>query len=143
MEPAVQDAIYLGPQITKLFVMSSLHRPRTSFLVVDDEPLIRMDLADLVREHGYDVWEAGNAAEALSILEKAGDGFAGIITDVEMPGTRNGMVLANHVRAMWPHIRIIVISGGRRPFSGELPDDTPFIAKPWRPEQVVSAIGQP
>lgn len=114
---------------------------RKSFLVVDDEPLIRLDMVELIREQGFEAWEAGNAAEALSILEKAGDAFVGLITDVNMPGTRNGMVLANHVRAVWPHIRIIVVSAGRRPFSGELPDDTPFIPKPWRPEQVMSAIG--
>ncbi len=117
-------------------------RPTRSFLIVDDDPLIRMELADLVREHGFDAWEAGTTSEALGILERAGDAFLGLITDVNMPGTRNGMVLANHVRVIWPHIRIIVVSGGRRPFSGELPDNTAFIAKPWRPEQIVLALGQ-
>jgi two-component system, response regulator PdtaR len=96
---------------------------------------------DLIREHGFDVWEAGNTSEALSILEQSNGAFIGLITDVNMPGTRNGMVLANHVRALWPHIRVIVVSAGRKPFSGELPDDTPFIPKPWRPEQVVTALG--
>jgi hypothetical protein len=42
---------------------------------------------------------------------------------------------------MWPHIRIIVVSAGRRPVAGELPLDTPFISKPWAPEQMVEAIG--
>ena len=113
-----------------------------SFLIVDDEPLIRMEMADLVRSCGFDAWEAGTTSEALGILDQAGDDFAGLITDVNMPGTRNGMVLANHVRAVWPHIRIIVVSGGRKPFSGELPDNTAFIAKPWRPEQIVMAMQQ-
>ncbi|NGP18300.1 response regulator [Devosia aurantiaca] len=112
-----------------------------SFLVVDDEPLVRMDMAELIRENGYEAWEAANASEALGILERAGDAFIGLITDVNMPGTRNGMVLANHVRAIWPHIRIIVVSAGRKPFAGELPDNASFIHKPWRPEQVVTAIG--
>lgn len=112
-----------------------------TFLIVDDEPLIRMELADIVREHGYDALEAGSTSEALSMLQQAGDAFFGLITDVNMPGSRSGMVLANHVRVMWPHIRIIVVSGGRKPFAGELPDDTAFIPKPWRPEQIVMAIG--
>ncbi len=115
-------------------------RPR-SFLVVDDEPLVRLDMAELIREHGFEAWEAGSTAEALGILERSGDAFVGLITDVNMPGTRSGVVLANHVRVMWPHIRIIVVSGGRKPFAGELPDDTAFIPKPWRPEQIVMALG--
>lgn len=112
-----------------------------SFLIVDDEPLVRMDMADLIRENGYDAWEAASTSEALGILERAGDAFVGLITDVNMPGTRNGMVLANHVRTIWPHIRVIVVSAGRKPFAGELPEDTRFIPKPWRPEQVMTAIG--
>ncbi len=115
-------------------------RPR-SFLVVDDEPLVRLDMAELIREHGFEAWEAGSTAEALGILERSGDAFVGLITDVNMPGTRSGVVLANHVRVIWPHIRIIVVSGGRKPFAGELPDDTAFIHKPWRPEQIVMALG--
>lgn len=114
-----------------------------SILIVDDEPMIRMEIAELVAEHGYQAWEAASTAEALSILETSGDAFVGLITDVQMPGTRSGLVLANHVRFMWPHIRIIVVSGGRRPFSGELPEDSAFIAKPWRPEQIVSAMQNP
>jgi CheY-like chemotaxis protein len=112
-----------------------------SFLIVDDEPLVRMDIAEIVREHGFDAVEAGSTAEALGILQQAGHAFFGLITDVNMPGTRSGMVLANHVRAVWPHIRIVVVSGGRKPFAGELPDNTEFISKPWRTEQIVTAIG--
>lgn len=122
--------------------MTNRSEARKSFLIVDDEPLIRMDMAALIREHGFDVWEASNTAEALSILERAGSAFAGLITDVNMPGSRNGMVLANHVRSVWPHIRIIVVSAGRKPIQGELPDNTPFIPKPWSPDQVVMAVGQ-
>ncbi len=112
-----------------------------TFLIVDDEPIVRMEIVELVRENGFDAIEAGSTAEALSMLQQAGDAFFGLITDVNMPGTRNGMVLANHVRTVWPHIRVIVVSGGRKPFSGELPDNTAFIAKPWRPEQIVMALG--
>lgn len=122
--------------------MTHSTKSKKSFLIVDDEPLIRMDMADLLRDHGYEVWEAGSVSEALGILEQSAAAFAGMVTDVNMPGTRNGMVLANHVRAVWPHIRVVVVSAGRRPITGELPGDTPFIPKPWRPEQVSMAIGQ-
>jgi CheY-like chemotaxis protein len=114
---------------------------RKSFLVVDDEPLIRAEIADLVSDLGFEVWEAASTAEALSILERAGSSFLGLITDVNMPGSRNGMVLANHVRTLWPHVRIIVVSAGRKPFSGELPENASFVAKPWKPEQLALAIG--
>lgn len=113
---------------------------RKAFLIVDDEPFIRMELGDIVRDCGYEPWEAGSTAEALGILEKAGDMFSGLITDVNMPGTRSGLVLANHVRFMWPHIRIVVVSAGRKPFSGELPDNAQFVAKPWNEAQLASAI---
>lgn len=113
---------------------------RKSFLIVDDEPIVRMELSEIVRDCGYEPWEAGSTAEALGILERAGEAFSGLITDVNMPGTRNGMVLANHVQFMWPHIRIVVVSAGRKPFSGELPDNARFVPKPWNEEQLASAI---
>lgn len=113
---------------------------RKSFLIVDDEPIVRMELSEIVRDCGYEPWEAGSTAEALGILERAGEAFSGLITDVNMPGTRNGMVLANHVQFMWPHIRIVVVSAGRKPFSGELPDNARFVPKPWNSAQLASAI---
>ncbi|SMQ72132.1 Response regulator receiver domain-containing protein [Devosia lucknowensis] len=121
--------------------MSTNVSPRKCFLVVDDEPLIRMDIVDLIQEHGFVAWEASNVAEALSILDKAGADFTGLITDVNMPGSRNGMVLANHVRTMWPHIRIVVVSAGRKPMAGELPENTAFVPKPWEAHGLIQAIG--
>ena len=118
----------------------SPHPASKSFLIVDDEPLVRMELAGIVRDCGYEPWEAANTSEALSMLERAGDAFSGLITDVNMPGTRNGLVLANHVRRMWPHIHIVVVSAGRTPFSGELPENTQFLAKPWTDKQLAFAI---
>lgn len=113
---------------------------RKSFLIVDDEPLVRMELADAVRDCGCEVWEAANTAEALSILERAGESFAGLITDITMPGTRSGIVLANHVNRIWPHIRIIVVSAARHPMDGELPDHVDFLPKPVPASRLVAAI---
>ncbi len=113
------------------------------FLVVDDEPLVRMDLADLVRTCGLEPLEAGTTAEALRILDLQSESIVELITDVNMPGHRNGMVLANHVRVMWPHIRIIVLSAGRLPMSGELPENTLFVAQPWASDELASMISPP
>jgi CheY-like chemotaxis protein len=111
-----------------------------TFLIVDDEPLIRMELGDIVQDCGFNVLEAANTAEALALLD-ANDGiFTGIITDIAMPGTRSGVVLAHHVRYMWPHIPIIIVSAARLPRSWELPDHVEFIAKPVAPQRLAAKI---
>jgi CheY-like chemotaxis protein len=115
-------------------------QPRKAFLIVDDEAHVRMELGDAVRECGFEVWEAASTAEALSILDRAGETFAGLITDINMPGTRSGIVLANHAKYMWPHIEIIVVSAVRLPMSGELPPDVKFLAKPVSASKLLAAI---
>jgi two-component system, response regulator PdtaR len=116
------------------------HVRARSFLIVDDEPIIRMDLADLLKEHGYESWEAANVNEALSMLTVSAEGFAGLITDINMPGSRNGIVLANHAKHAWPHLKIIVVSAGRKPLPGELPSDTKFLAKPFAEPLFTAAL---
>jgi CheY-like chemotaxis protein len=113
--------------------------PKT-FLIVDDEPLARLELAEIVKECGFGAWEAASTEEALALLEERSDGVVGLITDIAMPGTRNGTVLANHVRWLWPHINIIVVSAARCPLEGELPGQVPFIAKPVPPSRLMDAI---
>ncbi len=113
---------------------------RAAILIVDDEPLARMELRELVRKCGFQAWEAANTAEALSVLNFSADHFTGLITDINMPGTRSGVVLANHVRCLWPHIAIIVISAARQPMDGELPERVSFLAKPVPPGMLVSTL---
>jgi len=119
---------------------SALPAPRPAFLIVDDEPLARMELAERVRVCGFDVIEAGNTADALALLDAGGEGFAVLVTDINMPGNRSGVVLANHVRFIWPHICIIVVSAARRPMDGELPEHVAFLPKPIDPEALLAAI---
>jgi CheY-like chemotaxis protein len=113
---------------------------RKTFLIVEDEPLVRMELGDIVRDCGFEAWEAANTAEALAILETGGETFTGLITDINMPGSRSGVVLANHVRCMWPHINIIVVSAARAPLEGELPAEVRFLPKPIPATRLVTAI---
>ncbi|MBJ3783298.1 response regulator [Devosia sediminis] len=119
---------------------TSRHAAPQSFLVVDDEAFVRADLAELIRDLGHEAWEAASTAEALAMLNQSAHAFTGLVTDVNMPGSRNGIVLAHHVRFVWPHIRVIVVSAGRKPLAGALPADTPFFAKPWDPERLASAL---
>ncbi|WP_127753009.1 response regulator [Devosia sp. 1566] len=113
---------------------------RKAFLIVDDEPLVRLELGDIVRDCGLDAWEAANTAEALAMLEADASKVIGLITDINMPGTRSGIVLANHVGCIWPHINIIVVSAVRRPLPGELPFLAKYLAKPVPATKLVSTI---
>jgi CheY-like chemotaxis protein len=119
---------------------TALPAPRPAFLIVDDEPLARMELAERVRDCGFDVIEAGNTADALALLDARGENFAGLVTDINMPGNRSGVVLANHVRFIWPHIVIIVVSAARTPIQGELPEHVAFLSKPVDPDALRAAI---
>lgn len=74
------------------------------------------------------------------MLDSAAAHFVGLITDINMPGTRSGVVLANHVHCMWPHIAIVVVSASRSPMDGELPEHAAFIAKPVPSDKLVSVL---
>jgi len=81
-----------------------------TILVVDDEILLRLSIADEFRAHGYAVVEAANADEALSILQ-SGTVIHAVFTDVRMPGSMDGIELARRIRAEWPEISVVVASG--------------------------------
>jgi CheY-like chemotaxis protein len=108
-------------------------------LVVDDEPLLRTLVRDVLEDMGYAVKEAGTADEALKLLEE--DGIAAVLTDIEMPGPFNGLDLAWMVRAMWPTIPVVVTSGRMLPKKEELPAHTPMLTKPFSPQRLIDVIG--
>ena len=84
----------------------------TTVLVVEDEPLVSMALIDDLQEQSYTVLEAANDAQAMQLLENRSD-IRLIITDVYMPGSMDGLMLAAAVANRWPPFRIIVVSGRR------------------------------
>lgn len=108
-------------------------------LVVDDEPLVRMDTADLVAEEGFSVVEARTADEALNFLECHRPPQL-LITDIQTGGSMNGCELAWQVKSRWPHICVVVVSGAARPADGELPPSAIFVAKPISADVVHEAI---
>lgn len=110
-------------------------------LVVEDEAIIRFAISDDIREGGFDVLEAANADEALQLL--ACDAEIGVLfTDVDMPGSMDGLDLSEAVHARWPAVRVIVTSGKQVPLRGVLPTDSRFMPKPYSPEEVLGAIRQ-
>jgi two-component system, response regulator PdtaR len=99
-------------------------------LVVDDEELLRLFAAGLLEEHGFEVMEAENAAAAVRVLESHPD-VRLLFTDIQMPGTLNGIDLAREVHARWPSVLLVITSGQRKPNRAEIPDDGRFIGKPY------------
>jgi len=94
-------------------------------LVVEDEMLLRMRAVDMVEDAGYVSLEAVDADGALVILQSRSD-IALLFTDVQMPGSMNGLELAHAVHKRWPPIKIILASGQLKLSSGDIPQDSRF-----------------
>jgi CheY-like chemotaxis protein len=106
----------------------SLNRPIA--LVVDDEPLIRMNLSDILESEGYELLEAGSAPEAEMLLKARGD-VSLLITDVKMPGSFDGLDLAERVASGRPQVKIVLVSGHAHCDDARLPPCAQFIRKPY------------
>ena len=103
---------------------------RPLVLVVEDEPLVRMDAAISLEDDGFEVLEATTARAALAMLEKLDGAVTALFTDVDMPGDMDGLELAGIVHHRWPNIAILVTSGVVR-VSTSLPDGGVFLPKPY------------
>lgn len=108
-------------------------------LVVEDEALVRMDIADQLQELGFKVLEASNASKAVEMLA-SNPSIQIMFTDVDMPGGMDGLMLAAAVRDKWPPIKIIVTSGHRRVSLDDIPAESRFFGKPYRADAVASAM---
>ena len=108
-------------------------------LVVDDEVFVRMLVADVLDEAGFEVIEAANAQVALKRLEIADD-VQVLFTDINMPPGMNGLELAQQVHERWPQVGLVVASGYERPMSDQIADGGIFIPKPFRPEDIIGAV---
>jgi CheY-like chemotaxis protein len=115
--------------------------PHSTILVVEDEVLIRQLSVDQLEMAGYEVLEAGTAAEAINILE-SGAHIAVMFTDVNMPGDLDGLQLARLVHDRWPNIQLLVTSGGGRIAPSDVPDDGCFIPKPYSLNQMRSLVAE-
>jgi DNA-binding NtrC family response regulator len=112
---------------------------RPAVLVVEDEVLIRMAVADTIAEAGFTVCEAGNADQAIKMLESRGD-IRALFTDIDMPGSMDGLKLAAAVRTRWPAIKIIITSGHVKIRAEELPVEGKFFSKPYDAARIVSTL---
>jgi DNA-binding NtrC family response regulator len=108
-------------------------------LVVEDDGLINLMAAEELKAAGHEVISALNADEAIEILESRAD-VRLVFTDIDMPGSMDGLKLAAAVRHRWPPIRIIVTSGMRLP--SELPDGAVFIPKPYEMRKLTDTVAR-
>jgi CheY-like chemotaxis protein len=113
-------------------------------LVVEDEVLIRLVIAEYLRECGYKVHEAANADEAIAILQSPEVAIDIVFSDVVMPGGMDGFGLARWIRANRPEIQVILTSGLDRSaeVAGMLCEAGPLLEKPYEPQGVVERIKQ-
>jgi two-component system, response regulator PdtaR len=110
-------------------------------LIVEDEGLVRQMSADQLADAGYQVLEAANSREAITILE-SGVGVSVLFTDVNMPGEFDGLELARVVHDRWPRVRLLVTSGGARTGAHDVPDDGRFISKPYSLSRMCSVVDE-
>jgi CheY-like chemotaxis protein len=114
---------------------------RPVVLIVEDEFLLRMDAVDMIEAAGFEVVEAANADKAIAILEARSD-ITVIFTDIQMPGSMDGLKLARAVRGRWPPIKIVATSGHVHVRESDLPEGGRFLAKPYSPGQVTGVLRQ-
>jgi two-component system, response regulator PdtaR len=115
--------------------MGNTENKSASVLIVEDEHFIRMDTASSLEATGFVVYEAANAADAIRCLELYGE-IRLIFTDVNMPGSMDGLALERYVRGRWPPVKIIVTSGYVKIRDGDLPPGTLFVEKPYYPKNI-------
>ena len=108
-------------------------------LVVEDEMMLRMRVVDMVEDAGYVPVEAVDADEAMTILRSRSD-IALMLTDVQMPGSMNGLQLAHAVHKNWPPIKIILASGQLKLSDSDIPLDSRFFGKPLQSDEIIAEM---
>lgn len=108
-------------------------------LVVDDDPDARWLLTALLADAGYAVSEASNADDALLCLAQRAD-IQAVLTDIQMPGTRDGFEFAMRVNKESPEIAVLLTSGLEIPAESALPSGMIFLRKPWAAAEVLDLL---
>jgi CheY-like chemotaxis protein len=108
-------------------------------LVVEDEFFSRLHAVDLVEAAGFRAIEAVNADEAITILEARKD-IGIVFTDINMPGSMDGLKLARAIRDRWPPIELILTSGHFDVPESDVPERGLFFSKPYRDQEIVTAL---
>ena len=105
-------------------------------LVVEDEMVLRMRAVDIVEDAGFVPIEAVSADQAMEILESRDD-ISLLFTDIQMPGSMDGLKLAHAAHTRWPHIKIVLVSGQIAVTDADKPTDSKFFPKPLEIQQMI------
>ncbi len=105
-------------------------------LIVDDDPIILLDLDGILTDAGFRCYEADDGDAARAMLPAHADNVTLLFSDVEMPGNTNGFALARHVAATYPWIEIVIASGRIKPEQGDMPERATFLGKPFSAQMV-------
>lgn len=111
---------------------------KRTVLIVEDELLIRMNAVEMIEE-AFGVVEAASADQAIAILESRAD-VTIVFTDIQMPGSMDGLTLAAAVRDRWPPINIVVTSGQVELSPDDLPEGGRFLPKPYSPAEIMQTL---
>jgi CheY-like chemotaxis protein len=112
---------------------------RAVVLIVEDEFMIRSNAVEMIEEAGFEVVEAASADEAIAIIESRSD-ITVVFTDIQMPGSMDGLKLAAAVRDRWPPIRIVATSGHVKLVPGDLPEGSRFLQKPYSAVEITKTL---
>src|SRR3954447_4342736 len=112
---------------------------RPVVLIVEDELLLRMNAVDMIAAAGFEAIEASNADEAIEILQNRLD-ITGVFTDIQMPGSMDGLKLTRAVRGRWPPIKIVATSGRVNVNETDLPAGGRFLPKPYSSHQIAGVL---
>jgi CheY-like chemotaxis protein len=119
--------------------MGLVESKRPVVLIVEDEFLLRMDAVDMIAAAGFEMVEAGTADQAIEILEGRRD-ISVVFTDIQMPGSMDGLKLARAVRGRWPPIKIVATSGLVNVAERDLPEGGRFVPKPYSPRDIIGVL---
>ena len=114
-------------------------RPKITVLLVEDDTLVRMLGTDILEDEGFVVIEAVSADDAMAVLI-ADRHIDLLFSDIDMPGTMDGVELACLVHQRWPAIKILLTSGHHRLQKADMPDHGAFVSKPWSQGMLVDKV---
>jgi CheY-like chemotaxis protein len=112
---------------------------RWPVLVVEDEPILRLDAISMVEEAGFEAVEALSSADAITLLEQRLD-IRLVYMDLDMPRSRKGIEIAAAIRKRWPPIEIILTAAYFTRDSVQLPERAEFYPKPINHAEVIAAM---
>jgi two-component system, response regulator PdtaR len=137
--PKQYRAIVHCPARTLLHHLGAPRAIMTVILIVEDDILANEHLEFILQRAGYEVLSATSADEAVELLEDHPD-VQLLVTDINLPGTTNGLKLAATTKARRPDMNIIIVTGYSAPKSNEIPSGSLFVAKPYSARKMIEAV---